>query len=107
MIITVFRSRLTPGLEQEYLALVARMRELAEKMPGYIGHKGFWAEDGERVTIVQFENEDAQRAWRTHPEHVAAQRLGREKYYTEYDITVCEAVHHSHFERKASVASGT
>ena len=57
MIVTVFRSRLRPGSREEYIALVDRMVELAKTMPGYISHKGFFAEDGERVTIVEFEHE--------------------------------------------------
>ncbi len=50
MIVTVFRSRLMPDVREEYVALVDRMVELAATMPGYISHKGFFAEDGERVT---------------------------------------------------------
>ena len=46
MIVTVFRSRLRPGAREEYIALVDRMIELAKTMPGYISHKGFFAEDG-------------------------------------------------------------
>jgi len=52
MIVTVFRSRLMPGVREEYLALAERMNELAKTMPGYISHKGFFAEDGERVTVI-------------------------------------------------------
>ena len=81
MIVTVFRSRLVPGVREEYIALVDRMAELAASMPGYISHKGFFAEDGERCTIVEFESEEAQRAWRMHPEHRVAQRKGRDIYY--------------------------
>ena len=55
MIVTVFRSRLMPGLQEQYVALVDRMVELASSTPGYISHKGFFAEDGERCTIVEFE----------------------------------------------------
>ena len=55
MIVTVFRSRLMPGAREDYIALVDRMAELAATMPGYISHKGFFAEDGERCTIVEFE----------------------------------------------------
>ena len=55
MIVTVFRSRLRPGVREEYVALVERMNELARSMPGYISHKGFFAEDGERVTVVEFD----------------------------------------------------
>src|SRR5262249_20082178 len=58
MIVTVFRSRLRPGAREEYIDLVDRMVELAKTMPGYISHKGFFAEDGERVTIVEFEHEE-------------------------------------------------
>ena len=48
MIVTVFRSRLMPGFKDEYVALVTRMAEIAKSIPGYISHKGFWADDGER-----------------------------------------------------------
>ena len=105
MIVTVFRSRLMPSLQDEYVALVEHMREIAVTMPGYISHKGFWAEDGERVTIVEFESEETQRAWRMHPEHIKAQRLGREKYYAAYDIQVCDVLHDAHFERKDDAVS--
>ena len=49
--------------------------------PGYISHKGFFADDGERITIVEFEHEEGLRAWRRNPEHVAAQKLAREKLH--------------------------
>ena len=100
MIVTVFRSRLMPGLQDEYVALVDRMQQIARTIPGYISHKGFFADDGERVTIVEFEHEEGQKAWRTHPEHVEAQRQGRLKYFAEYDIKVCELKYDASFKRK-------
>ena len=45
MIVTVFRSRLRPGLQDEYVALVDRMQQIAQTIPGYISHKGFWSDD--------------------------------------------------------------
>ena len=101
MIVTVFRSRLRPGVRDEYVALVERMNELARTMPGYISHKGFFAEDGERVTIVEFEHEEGLRAWRTNPEHRAAQKLAREKYYTEYHVQICTLDRESKFTAAA------
>jgi heme-degrading monooxygenase HmoA len=106
MIVTVFRSRLMPGLQEEYVALVERMREIAITIPGYISHKGFWSEDGERVTIVEFEHEEGQRAWRMHPEHIEAQKQGRLTYYETYDIKVCELRYHHHHERKQEATAG-
>ena len=101
MIVTVFRSRLMPGLREDYVALVDRMVELAASMPGYISHKGFFAEDGERCTIVEFELEEAQRAWRMHPEHRDAQRMGRDAYYAAYSLQICELKRESKFDRAA------
>lgn len=101
MIVTVFRSRLMPDVREEYVALVDRMVELAATIPGYISHKGFFADDGERCTIVEFESEEAQRAWRMHPEHRAAQRDGREVYYSSYSVQICEVKRESKFEREA------
>jgi heme-degrading monooxygenase HmoA len=105
MIVTVFRSRLMPGLKEDYVALVERMVELASSMPGYISHKGFFAEDGERCTIVEFESEEAQRAWRTHPEHRAAQGKGRDIYYETHKLQICELKREAIFDRKASEAA--
>ena len=98
MLITVFRSRLKPGLRDEYAAAVDRMSELARTMPGYISHKSFYAEDGERYTIVEFAHAEGLRTWRTNPEHRAAQKLAREKYYTEYHIQVCTRDRESKFK---------
>src|SRR4029079_7611666 len=98
MIVTVFRSRLRPGAREDYIALVDRMVELAKTMPGYISHKGFFADDGELVTIVEFEHEDGMRAWRMNPEHRAAQKKAREIYYSEYSVQVCNVVRESKFK---------
>jgi heme-degrading monooxygenase HmoA len=102
MIVTVFRSRLMPGVREEYITMADRMVALADTMPGYISHKGFVAEDGERVTIVEFDSEEANRAWRVRPEHRGAQRKAREIYYQSYSVQVCEVKRTAKFERAAS-----
>jgi heme-degrading monooxygenase HmoA len=98
MIVTVFRSRLRPGVREEYVALVEKMAAIARTMPGYISHKGFFADDGERVTIVEFEHDEGLRAWRTNPDHIAAQKLARTKYYTEYNVQICRLERESKFK---------
>jgi heme-degrading monooxygenase HmoA len=100
MIVTVFRSRLMPDVREDYVALADRMNEIARTMPGYISHKGFFAEDGERVTVVEFEDEEAMRAWRMHPEHRAAQKLARERFYAEYSVQICEVKRESRFRHE-------
>lgn len=89
MILTVLRTRARPDADLARLEKVgARMHELATQMPGFISYKDFTARDGESVTIVEFESEETQRAWREHPEHREAQRLAREQFLAEYRLHV-------------------
>ncbi|WP_159591551.1 antibiotic biosynthesis monooxygenase family protein [Chelativorans xinjiangense] len=101
MIVTVFRSRLNPGVEEEYDPMARRMSELARTIPGYISHKGFIAEDGERVTIVEFESEEALREWRIHPEHAKAKRRGVESFFSDYRFQICSVVRDRAWATKA------
>jgi len=102
MMVVVFRARRTPeGDGEEYRHWLLRMSELARNMPGYRSHKAYMAEDGERLTLFEWESAETLRAWATHPEHVPVQQLGRRKFYTEYHLQVCELVRESRFARDA------
>jgi heme-degrading monooxygenase HmoA len=90
VVITIFRSRLRPENQEAYQQMAARMHDLAQQMPGFVSIKTFTAQDGERVSIVEFESEATHNAWRQHPEHREAQRLGRELFYSEFHIQVCK-----------------
>ena len=92
MIVTIFRSRLNPGAEDEYGPLAKHTSELARKIPGYISHKGFFAEDGERVTIVEFESEEALSVWRAHPEHAKAKKQGIQSLFSDYKFQICSVI---------------
>lgn len=100
MIITIFRSRLRPEQLDEYERWAARIHKLAVKMPGFISIKTFTAEDGERVSIVEFESEETMLAWREQPDHRQAQELGRKLFYSEYHIQVCRPIRDYSFPKK-------
>ena len=100
MIVTVFRSRLKRENEQEYFEWAARMAALAKSMPGYVSHKVFTAEDGERVTLVEFTDEESQRAWATNLQHIEAKKKGRADFYLEYRVQVCNVVRDTGFRKK-------
>ena len=89
-IVVVFRSRLNAGVDAEYEPEATRMVELASSMPGFCSIKTFTAEDGERVSVIEFESLAAEQAWRDHPEHRKAQARGRNEFYAGYRIQVCE-----------------
>ena len=97
MVVTIFRSRLRPEAQEEYAPWAERMSALARTMPGHFSHKTFVAEDGERLTLVEFASQEAQRAWGRHPEHVAAQAKGRSAFYSEYCIQVCAVQREARF----------
>jgi heme-degrading monooxygenase HmoA len=88
-VVTVFRSRLRPDADA-YHDHAERIGALARTMPGYVEHKTFVAEDGERVTLVTFADRDSHDAWGRYPEHREAQRAGVRSYYEEYSISVGE-----------------
>ena len=75
------------------------MLKIAQSMTGFISYKVYVSEDGERCSIIEFDSRENLRAWREHPEHRAAQRLGRERYYQEYSLHVGEPERESLFRR--------
>ena len=108
-VVTVFRSRLRPEAVDEYEPRAAEMFALAHTMPGLVDVKPFAADDGERVTLVTFADAETQRAWREHPDHRAAQQAGRDRFYAEYSIQVCDCTRVRTFTsgRAAPVAGGS
>lgn len=87
-VLTVFRSRLRDEARPAYVDHAARIAALARTVPGYVEHKSFTADDGERVTVVLFADRESHDAWRTQPDHVEAKRAGVRDYYESYSIAV-------------------
>jgi heme-degrading monooxygenase HmoA len=90
MVVVVFRARLKPQVNLEVLGqLGQRMHELAIAMPGFISYKDYAAEDGESVSVIEFQSPETLAAWREHPEHKAVQQRARTEFFSEYRIQVC------------------
>jgi heme-degrading monooxygenase HmoA len=100
MTVIVFRSRLVDDVPGSYGPRAAEMFGYATKMPGFRSFKQFTADDGERVSLIEFETEAQSRAWREHAEHRKAQQEGRDLYYAEFSLQVCEVIRESRFERE-------
>jgi len=101
MVVTIFKHRMLPGVGKEYGAEVSKLLAIAQKMPGFASIKGYAADDGEELILVEFETEQAVEAWREHPEHQIAQQLGRSKYYSEYQVQVCQPLRDYSFKAPA------
>ncbi len=110
MVVIMFRSRVRQGVNAELGRVGERMYELASSMPGFLSYKDFVAEDGENVTIIEFESLETLTAWREHPEHKIAQGRGRTEFFAEYHIQVCTPVRDYRFnfpQPSASSLTGT
>jgi heme-degrading monooxygenase HmoA len=98
-IVTVFRSRLrADAVANGYPAMAMEMEARARSMPGFVDFKTFAAADGERVSVVVFGSRQHHNAWRDDVDHRQAQRGGRDLFYSQYSIRVCEQTDHRQFQ---------
>ena len=100
MVIVLIRTRLRADADvAAYEALNARMEALVQDIPGFVSAKGYRSDDGDEISIVRFASAEALRQWRDLPEHVDAQRRGREDFFSAYDVEVCEVARAYDFHR--------
>jgi heme-degrading monooxygenase HmoA len=101
MYFNVFRTRKRAGYDEAaYLADVARMEALARTQKGFLAYRRYRADDGEGLSMTEFETEEDARAWGRHPEHVAMQAKGRAEYYESYVVYACVDPRVMRFERE-------
>ena len=86
----MFRSRLRDDVPDRYFDLAAELHAKAAELPGFVEFKEFVADDGERLTLVTFDSAEHEAAGATMSHHRAAQQEGRDDFYDEYDVAVCE-----------------
>jgi heme-degrading monooxygenase HmoA len=100
MVVILFRSRLTEQAGEDYHSMAAEMLATAREMPGFVEYKVFRADDGERISVIWWQDQETLAAWRNHPRHRIAQKAGRERWYEYYNIEVAEVVRNGLFEQR-------
>jgi heme-degrading monooxygenase HmoA len=107
MVVVLFRSKLVAEPEG-YGEMAEEMEALARTMPGFIDVKAYLSEDGERLTVVRWQDQETMRKWREQERHRVAQRAGRERWYEYYKLEVAEVVRETSFTRRDfAAASGS
>jgi len=104
MIVVLFRSRLTELAGEDYAALDLELSELVRSQPGFVDVKSFTAADGERLTVVWWQDRETLLQWRNLERHRHAQATGRKRWYQYYKMEVAEVFRESHFERSAGAS---
>ena len=97
MKLVVFRSHMRSDAGPGYAAKATEMLAAARSMPGFVDFRAYEAADGERLALVWWEDEASLRAWRDHPDHREAQRLGRDQWYASYELEVATVERSSRF----------
>lgn len=96
----IFRSTRTSGSDAEYDVWSAKIDVLVTSTPGYVSHLSIRdTTSREGVTISYFKSLASVDAWREQPVHRQAQQLGRERFYEEFTIEICEVARAYHWSK--------
>ncbi len=85
----IFSSQRTEG-DNGYGQAAERMVELASKQPGFLGMESVRDADGFGITVSYWASPEAMAAWKVNAGHLAAQKLGKEKWYEHYELRVAK-----------------
>lgn len=83
----IFSSLRTPG-DDGYGQMAARMVELAQHQPGFLGQESTRGADGFGITVAYWTSLEAIAHWRANAEHRVAQETGKAKWYEHYAVRV-------------------
>ncbi|WP_454848983.1 antibiotic biosynthesis monooxygenase family protein [Rhizobium binxianense] len=85
--VVAFSSTRTQG-DNGYGAMAKKMEELALAQPGCLGVESARDAEGFGITNSFWADEESLRAWKQVVAHLAAQRLGRERWYRHYKVRI-------------------
>lgn len=68
--------------------MAQRMVELADLAEGFLGMETARNETG--ITVSYWRDLESIKKWKENTEHLLAQKLGREKWYTNYKTRICK-----------------
>lgn len=91
MKVILFRSRLRAGIDvHAYNEHANAMYAIASQLPGFVSAEDFSGENGARLAVIVFKDDESLARWREHPEHRAAQARGRAEYYESFSLQICD-----------------
>lgn len=85
----IFTAQRTDG-DHGYGAMADKMVALAAEQPGYIGVETTRDAAGLGITVSYWSDETALRNWKQVSEHLLAQKLGKDRWYSHYTLRVAK-----------------
>ncbi|WP_018623792.1 antibiotic biosynthesis monooxygenase family protein [Kangiella aquimarina] len=88
MYVVIFKAKVRQ-FDDEYSQMAERMRELALTEFGCLEFNAV-TEGDQEIALSYWPSEEHIKAWKQHPEHLAAQQLGKERWYESYSVEIAE-----------------
>jgi heme-degrading monooxygenase HmoA len=85
----IFTSKRTEG-DHGYEAMAQAMFDLALAQPGCLGAETARGEDGVGITVAYFTDDTSIKNWKQNAQHLVAQKLGKERWYSHYELRVAK-----------------
>lgn len=73
---------------KKYEETSAKMVELAQKIPGFLGVESVRNENGFGNTTVYWKDKESIKAWRNHKKHKKAKKRARAIWYEKYFLRI-------------------
>lgn len=88
MLVVIFRATVKE-LDEQYFVLAARLRELALTEFGCLEFHAL-SEGNQEIALSYWPDGKSIADWKAHPDHMLAQKLGHEKWYSHWSVEVAE-----------------
>ena len=98
----IFTSQRTADDDAGYQAMAVEMERLGAQQPGFLGIESARGADGLGITVAYWRSAADARAWKGHVDHLAAQQLGRERWYRAYRVRIAEVAREYGYEREST-----
>jgi len=85
----IFTSKRTEG-DHGYEAMAQAMFDLALKQLGCLGAETARGDDGIGITVAYFADGESIKNWKQNAQHLVAQKLGKERWYSHYELRVAK-----------------
>ncbi len=89
----IFVNQRTEDDGDGYGTMADRMVELAQQQEGYLGVESVREDSGKGITVSYWKTMDAIKSWKADVEHCEARKLGKDKWYEDYQLQIAKVEH--------------
>jgi len=94
----IFTSQRTDDDREGYGKMADAIEALAKQQPGFLRVESTRNQEGQGITVSYWESLEAIQNWKGNAKHLVAQQLGKEKWYSHYQVEICQVLRSYSFE---------